>query len=454
MARAWSVALALVLLGAAFPAEAQTGPLPPDVARFFSRESSPPEAVVRIIEGIEILGNDRTVRGFILAQLRIAEGELVDESAIEVARIRLLSTGFFRSVSFHLQRGSERGKVLLVVTVQERSTLQLENIAFGFGPGNVPFFAAGLSERNFLGRGVSVGGVAAVGEGRRALELRLFVPSLSGTRLQLAASALWLVGREFIEEAESAPQLEYERLGGTLGLGFGSGPAQRISLVYRLEAVTTESLPNLDPALLRRAPSILADASVLSTLTATWERDTRNDAFAPSRGTRWALSAELGSSILGSDYEFSKYIAEVEHAVSVFRSHALLLRGFGGLIQGEAPFFAQFFRRDFTHFSYGAEALPRAVQLNFSTANDYDDLLANAGVTYLIPIAENVGWVRRILLYVAADFTVTRSLAEAQDDASGREAFDFFPLSVDGGLKLDTQLGRFDLSLAYAADLL
>jgi len=44
-------------------------------------------------------------------------GDLLDETKIEESRLRLLNTGYFKSVEFSLKRGSERGKVLLVVEV-------------------------------------------------------------------------------------------------------------------------------------------------------------------------------------------------------------------------------------------------------------------------------------------------------------------------------------------------
>lgn len=432
-------------------------PLPPDVAAFFSDEpASSPLRAPRIVEGIEVVGNTRTARSVILTRLFLGVGDLVDESAIEASRIRLLSTGFFRRVEFSLRRGSARGRVLLVVTVEERNTFRIDDLAFGLGPGNYPFVAIGLAETNFLGRGVTAAVTGAIGDERRGAEVRFFVPSLSDTPLQLAGSALWVLGRELIDPTlgDASPNLDYERVGGTLGFGFGSGPAQRISLVYRLESVNVERLPNLDPPVLRRAPSILGDTSVLSTLAATWERDTRDDAFAPTRGSRLAVAVEVGSTVLGSDYEFSKYTGEVQHAFHVHEGQALVLHVFGGLVQGETPFFNQFFRRDFSRFSYGPEALPRVVSLNFSEANDYDDLLVNAGAEYTYPLHEGTDeWVERVLIYAAADFTVSGSLEEAQADAGGRGAFDVFPLSVDAGLKIDTGFGRFTLSLAYALDL-
>lgn len=450
--------------------------LPPDVANFFSNRSPTtkfPSNTARVVEAIEVTGNRRTKKSVILAQLSLRVGELVDETLINASQIRLLSMGFFQSVRFSLRRGSARGLVLLVVEVEEKNTLRVENLNLGVNSLSAPFVALGLSETNFLGRGVTVGGSGALGFSekkppspaeeqndnsttRRALEFHIFVPYLSGTNLQLSASIAFIEGIEVIDPSIlSSPMLNYERTGGTLGLGFSSGPAQRISLLYRLEALNADRAPNaISPASLRRAPSILSDRSALSSLELAWERDTRDDAFAPSRGVRLALAVEMGSSIIGSNYEFSKYTGEVEYAVGASSKQQLVLKAFGGIIQGETPFFNQFFLRDYTSFSYDTPALPRILQLNFSRANDYDDLLLNIGIEYSYSAYENINqWLSRFIFYVSSDFAITSSLEEAQDDIGGRDAFDTFPLYIDAGVKLDTSYGRFTLSLAYITDM-
>jgi len=47
--------------------------------------------------------------------------------------------------------------------------------------------------------------------------------------------------------------------------------------------VHADRLPNIDPAILRRAPQIQFDESVLSTLSLVYERDTRDDPSSPPK---------------------------------------------------------------------------------------------------------------------------------------------------------------------------
>lgn len=407
-----------------------------------------------IIEAIDIRGNERTDRGIIRRRILLEEGDLLDDRKVEESRLKLLGTGFFSSVEFRLQRGSRRGLVLLVVEVRERNTLVVDQLFLGFSSVSPIFAGAGVAETNFLGKGVTVGGRFAVGDERQAVELRSFVPSLAKTPLQLSASMLATRGAELLNSSDTdGLQLTYERFGGRLGLGFGVGPAQRVSLIYRLEAINTDRLPNLNPSALRGAPSILFDDSLLSTFTLQYEQDNRNDVFVPTDGWSLTLSFEVGTRLLGSDYEFSKYFGQGSVAFEPRPEHSLVLRAAAGLIQGQTPFFNQFFIGDFTYFAAGRDSLPRAVELNFSEHNDYDDLVVGGGAEYAIPVAGGGRFLYRLYLYGGAEAWATASLDEAQEDPTGRGTGGYFPLSFDVGLKMDTYIGSFTLSLAYIFEL-
>ncbi|MFO0722283.1 MAG: BamA/TamA family outer membrane protein [Myxococcota bacterium] len=406
------------------------------------------------IEAIEIVGNGKTNDDVILRRLSVAVNDLVDDDLIDQSRLRLLSTGYFKSVEFSLKRGTRRGRVVLLIEVEERNTITIDGLYLGFSD-VVPIYGGiGVTESNFLGRGMSVGAGVVAGKDRRALEIGLFVPDLSNTRLQLTVSGIFVEAAEVLSPDDpTGLQLKYSRIGGLLGLGLRVGAAQRVSLDYRLESIQAARLPNLDPAVLRSAPSIQFDQSILSTLSLTYERDTRDDPFVPTEGARAALAVELGTKVFASTYEFSKYTADFEFAFSPFLKHSLVLKAFGGLIQGQTPFFNQFFVRDFMHFALGTKALPRLVQVNFSSFNDYDDLILSGGAEYAIPFAEGNDVLYRAFLYAGVNVAATASLAEIQEDPSGRGPTGRLPISFDLGVKLDTYIGHFTLSLAYVVDL-
>ncbi|MCC7381664.1 MAG: BamA/TamA family outer membrane protein [Deltaproteobacteria bacterium] len=406
------------------------------------------------IEAIETAGNDKTERSVILRRLLVSVGDLLDDDKIDESRSRLLGTGYFKSAEFSLKRGSRRGRVVLVIEVEERNTITLDGLYLGFSDVTPIFAGIGVSERNFLGRGVSVGLTGVAGQSRRALQLGIFAPDLSDTPLTLSAGMVLVRAAEPLDPADpEAIELNYTRAGGTLGIGLGVGSAALVSLRYRLESVSAGRLPNLDPAIIRGAPSIQFDESVLSTLSLSFERDTRDDPFVPSQGGRIALAVELGSKVLASSYEFSKYTAELELGFNPVLAHSLRLRIIGGLIQGQTPFFNQFFVRDYAHFDFGGDALPRVAEVNFSSFTDYDDLLLSAGADYNIPIARGGDTIYRAFVFAGLNVAATASINELQEDASGRGAQGRVPVSFDLGLRLDTLVGQLTLSAGYVADL-
>jgi outer membrane protein assembly factor BamA len=430
--------------------DALAAPFDEDEEADLDREEPP-----TFIEAIEIIGNTKTERSVIVRRLSVAVGDLVDDDKIDQSRLRLQSTGFFRSVEFGLRRGSRRGRVVLVIEVVERNTITIDGLHLGRSQ-VTPFFAGlVLEERNFLGRGMSVRAGATAGRERRGLRLDVLVPELSDTPLGLSASLVLAQAAEpLAAEDPTALELRYSRAGGSLGLNFGIGPTQRVSLDYRLESILADRLPNLDPAILRAAPSIQFDESILSTLSLRYERDTRDDPFVPTQGGKIALAVEVGSKILASSYEFSKYTADLQLAFTMFGDHAARLRLFGGLIQGQAPFFNQFFVRDFAFFDFGGDALARVLGINYSAFTDYDDLILSGGLDYNVPFFRSKAeTLQRAYLFAAVDVSATASLDELQEDVGGRGPRGRVPISFDLGVKLDTFIGHFKLSAIYVLDL-
>ena len=414
--------------------------------------SANPDTV--ILETIEIIGNEKTSVEVILRRIGIRSDEVLVDEVIEAGRLRLLATGYFRSVEFSLRRGSRRGRVILVVEVEERNTMMISELYYGTSDVEPIFGGMSLYESNFLGEGVGTGFGFVVGADRKAVELDVFLPDLSGTPLQLAVSAIYADGQEQIGDTSiTTPPMKYSRYGTQFGFGLSTGAAQRVLFNYRFEAIQTDRLPNLDPPALRSAPSILFDDSVLASFGLIYEFDTRDDSFVPLLGNHLLLSIETGTRLLGSNYEFTKYQVRFERALQTIAGQSFVTSFHGGIIQGVTPFFNQFFLRDHLSFVSGQDSLPRQIGLNFSSNTDYDDLLAHLRFTYYLPFFGGGDFLLQSFIYVSVDAGVSASLDEYQEDKDGRGIRRQIPLAADAGIKFDTTIGRFVLSVAYISDL-
>jgi outer membrane protein insertion porin family len=426
-----------------------------------------------VIERIAFEGLDHSRPSEVRRHLDVAEGELLDDEAVLLSRLRLLQLGWFSRVDTRVERGTERGQVVLVFTFRERNTLIVSDLVIG-STGPQPIYGGlGLSQGNFLGLGLGLSGAFVYGgtppdraldPARFALRGAFVDPDLpvGGLPLIFGASALLVRGEELTcsdpqcrlvnGRYGQAPRLRYDRLGGAFDFGLRPGPFERLLAGYRLERVNAERVTGsgADPG--GALPPIRLGRSWVSALTATYDRDTRNDVFLPTRGTRLQVNIVFGSRALAGDYDFSRYLVQLESDHGLPWGHALRLVGAAGAVQGDetgergAPFFERFYAADWSYFSIGP-ALGRALELNFSSDSRYDAYLAMAGAEYAVPLWSAGRFFHRGYLAAGARYVWSAATATA-----GRTSASRAPLSADLALRLDTPVGSFNLSLGYALD--
>ena len=172
---------------------------------------------------------------------------------------------------------------------------------------------------------------------------------------------------------------------------------------------------------------------------------------------RIALSLEAASGLLGSSYDYVKTTVEGAFYRPMPRGHALGFHLFVGGIAGDAPYFDRFFIGDLNLL------LPRrALGINFSTLpsrnllnttiahHRYDQYAARALVEYAVPI-----WRRRGFIYGGDAFVGVGLLGMASPGdfvPPGDSGLDSLPIDLTGdlGLRLDTYVGIFTISIANA----
>ncbi|HTP25739.1 MAG TPA: POTRA domain-containing protein, partial [Anaeromyxobacteraceae bacterium] len=89
-----------------------------------------PLAVERryVVERIRLEGLQQTRPSEVLRHLTVTEGQLLDDQAVLVSRLRLLQLGWFSRVDTRVEKGSERGLVVLVFDFTERNTLIISDL--------------------------------------------------------------------------------------------------------------------------------------------------------------------------------------------------------------------------------------------------------------------------------------------------------------------------------------
>ncbi len=420
-------------------------------------ELEDPLKPIYIVESIAVTGNTKTRGDLILSYLHIKPGEVLDEEKVELSRMQLLARGYFKDVRMRLERGTKRGRVKLVVEVEERNTIIVDDLFYGWSDTN-PFWAgAGFSDINFVGRGLVLSGAFVASQYQQGYRLGVFWPSVFNTGLQIGAQLLFNNGRERnFDKGAITWEIPYKRIGGMIDVGLKLGRYDRIVVEARAEHLEADIVIDSGGS---QYPSdyIRKGQSTLSSLCLRFEHDTRDDFFLPKRGMRLLLSIELASKVLGSDYEYSKYMVKYEHSFPAFLDHAVRISAAGGIIQKVgtigSPFFSRFFVGDYALYWFDKPSLPRNLELNFSDANYYGDILASTNVEYDIPLWSNGKFFYRGYVYGAANFTVVDRVdfLGSKQKWGGRTKL---PVTMDFGFKFDTAIGLFTLSIGYLLDMI
>jgi outer membrane protein assembly factor BamA len=434
-----------------------------------------------VVEQIVVRGNRKTKESLILVELGLAPGDTVSgaDARVEAARFRLLALGHFLDARLSVQRGSKRGGVVLLVEVEERGTLVVNELYPSTSAATLFWGGADLSETNFLGRGINLGAgfVASttpmVPNAIAGLGLRVHgsIPERRGPgNLALSATALFNDGSEFYRVAgpSSNPDPELftatrtRRAGGIFGVGKTFARVWHLSGDLRGESVhatfppqQTRFLP--DGVQVPIDFDILQGSSRVATVALTLDRDTRSDPVLPRGGSRVVASFEAGGTALSGSYTFAKALVQASLYAKMPRGHALGLHLLGGAIVGDAPYFDRFYIGDLNPL------LPRrALGMTFSTQSSrdflgttidryrYGDYAARVLVEYAIPI-----WRRHGFVY-GGDFFLAGGVLGLGSDGDfkppGGLTWDTLPidLTADLGLRLDTYVGIFTISIANA----
>lgn len=441
-------------------------------------ELEEPERPRYIIEAIECRGNHKTLGALIISYLMFKPGEALDEEKVELSRIRLLALGYFKDARMRLERGTMRGRVKVIVEVDERNTIIVDDLFFGVSESNPVWGGLGISELNFLGRGMVLSGAFVASKHQQGGRLGLYWPSVMNTNFTAGIQALFSRGREAaltgrMQKNSAHPEcdaltqndlfLPYLRAGGVLTAGIRIDRYNRVLIDMHVEAIDADVTESKYQDNTGRtcanypfAGYLKDDASVLSSLTLRFERDTRDDFFMPRRGLLFSVSVELASRVLGSSYEYSKYMLRLDLNFPIASDHALRLSVIGGILQdvGErgSPFFSRFFVGDYALFWIDKGSLPRNLELNFSDTFDYGDVLLSTTAEYDIPLWSGGTFFYRAYVYGAFNFSYVTKAAflATQEEWSGRAKS---PISLDLGLKFDTPIGLFTFSLGYIVDL-
>jgi len=285
-------------------------------------------------EKTQVIGNTKTRDKVVRRELLVAEGEIYNATDLNTSRDRLKRTGYFKEVDLATSRGSTDEKINLDVKVEEAPTGAL---SFGLGYSSLDKVvgSAAISDRNLFGLGYS--GVLKFRLGRETKDLRLSFtdPYFLGYR--------YSAGIDVYHETRDFDTYSYKITGGDLRFGKELTQKLRVDSMYKLENVKVFDVSDEASYFIYSQEG----EKVTSALSFTFTRDTRDDFFAPNRGSKYTATIMNAGGILGGDNFFVKGIFQASwffplplRTVYNLRTSLGTIDSYGGR---ETPIYEKFF---------------------------------------------------------------------------------------------------------------
>ena len=285
------------------------------------------------VERINIAGNTKSSEKVLRRELRVTEGELFSFQKLVRSRQRLFNLGYFEEVNVATEQGSTPDKIVVNIDVRERAT-GVFSIGAGYSSLDSLFATLDVSQRNLFGRGQEVFLRFRIGTQSRLGLIGFTEPYLFDIPLR--------AGFDIYDREREYEDFTEERLGGDIRASYPLTEYMTLSGLYRLENV---DITNVSPTASEDLKS-QEGTSLNSVIELVLARDSRDNIFEPTRGSRNAVESQFAG--LGGDTQYYKVIAESAWFIPLPVFNLVwAVRGLAGFVQGyggeEVPIYERFF---------------------------------------------------------------------------------------------------------------
>jgi len=285
---------------------------------------------------IAISGNTRTRDKVIRRQLTTVEGDLYSRGELKKSYMNLSRLRYFEEVDFQTEKGPDKNLMDVNIRVKEKPT-GMVSLGAGYSALDAAVLTGQISQNNLFGRGQSLGITTAIGGRSRSYELYFIEPWLFDIPLW-SKSDLWNYERSY-----DTYNLDSSGFGETLGYPIWPQWSVTGYLGYRFSNDKVKDVQDSASSYVKRQ----AGVTTSSGLTATLVRDTTDDVFFPTRGSKNSISTEFTGGPLQGNTEFIKYFANSTWFFPAIADSVIGLRGRIGYLQErggkEAPVFTRFY---------------------------------------------------------------------------------------------------------------
>lgn len=447
------------------------------------------------VRRINFAGNSKTADEVLRREMRQMEGALASNEKIDLSKVRLERTGFFKTVDVKPVRiPNVPDQIDLNVNVEEQHS-GTSTLAVGFSQSGGVTFQAGLSQTNFLGTGNAVSIDLSRSETQDYYNLSVTDPYFTIDGVRRGYNMYYRKTK--LDDDYNVNNYVTDSLGGGINFGYPIDENQSISAGLNIDQTEVTTGPYVstyvrDYLLANGGKTTKSEPYCLDAnlpvggtcsnwsdpkgiefkgdfltynLNLGWSYNTLNRPIFPTNGMSHRVNAEIA--LPGSDVEFQKVTYDAQAYFPL--GHDFILRGYGKLGFGnDLPFYKNFYAGGYGSVrGYDNSTLgPKYDGVYFNDRGQKDpspeevggNALVQFGTELALPVPFKGDWTRQVRPVIFAEGAqVFDTQCDVQATSEGRQYckdnydFDFGEMrySVGVGFTWITMIGPLSLSYAY-----
>ncbi len=286
-------------------------------------------------ERINVRGNSKTRDKVIRREMKISEGELYNQTNLELSKRRVTALGFFEKVDISTKRGSSDEFIIVNIEISERPTGSFQ-IGAGFSSVESFIAQAQVSQNNLFGRGQTLSLQAQLSSLRQLFLLRFVEPWFLDTR--------WTFAFDIFNQVRAFGSFARNAVGGNLTWGYPLSFESRAFLTYKLEDVNVSTgnsgfanIGAIQTPVEADSVANLFRGGITSSLRASINYDSRNNRLFPTEGWYHNAFVEVADTFTGSQNVFVRYGGFSRHYQPLFGPFVLKTNAEIGITTSRDP---------------------------------------------------------------------------------------------------------------------
>lgn len=294
------------------------------------------------VRDVAIVDNLKTYDNVILREMHVFPGDLFSNSLVGISQRDIFQLGFFEDVQVDFRPADTSGDIDLIMKVKEKQTGQFSfGMAYSAQTSATGFIQ--VAETNFRGKGQNIGVAWQFGSRQRYVDLNFTEPWFMGYPMLVGADLFDRYQYNFDDFYESRIRGAALRLGRRI-------PGTRYSRVGLRYELSETRLSNFSYSYVdyldRLEEQVGADdlewerldqvdwPRTKSAVTLSVSRNSTDNPFFPTSGSRSSYSLELSGGPFGGEIEYQKHLLKHSYYQKLPGGFALNLRTAMGLIHG------------------------------------------------------------------------------------------------------------------------